>query len=430
MTQERVGLDDLSSHDFSPEVMEMREVPAPQSPVHPLRLIQPSFPAPLSDKAFHGLLGEIVRKIEPHSEADPAGILIQLLAALGNAIGPRPFIRVESDSHPPRINMVAVGETAKGRKGTSFGYVKRISQMIDPTWTEERFKSGLSSGEGLISQLHADDIDKRLLVVESEFASVLHVIGRQGNTLSALIRQAWDTGDIATLTKEPLTARGTHISVIGHITRDELVRHLSSTEAANGFANRFLWTFVRRSKLLPEGGHLDWQSMESLVHELRESVNSAQFVEEVTRDDDARRIWIEHYPSLSEGSPGLLGAVTGRAEAQVLRLSLIYALLDRSSIIKQPHLEAGLEVWRYAEESARYIFGDKTGDRLADDLLSELRDRRPAWMTRTEIRNHFSKNQRSERIDEVLILLSRYRKVESETIRDGTGRPTERWRAL
>ena len=74
----------------------------------------------------------------------------------------------------------------------------------------------------------------------------------------AVVRQAWDTGTLRTLTRNnPLTATDAHISIIGHITAEELRRHLTSTEAANGFANRFLWLPVRRSKQLPDGGNLD-----------------------------------------------------------------------------------------------------------------------------------------------------------------------------
>ena len=36
--------------------------------------------------------------------------------------------------------------------------------------------------------------------------------------------------------------------------------------------------------------------------------------------------------TLSEAKPGMSGAVIGRAEAQVMRLSAIYALLDKSAL--------------------------------------------------------------------------------------------------
>jgi hypothetical protein len=91
------------------------------------------------------------------------------------------------------------------------------------------------------------------------------------------------------------------------------------------------------------------------------------------RDAEATAIWQDVYPSLSEGAPGLFGAATSRAEAQVLRLSVLYAALDRSAVITADHLLAALAVWRYAEESARWIFGDATGDPTADTIIGALR---------------------------------------------------------
>ena len=59
----------------------------------------------------------------------------------------------------------------------------------------------------------------------------------------------------------------------------------------------------------------------------------------------------------------MLGAILGRAEAQVLRLALIYALLDGSAFIDEPHMLAALACWDYAEASARFVFGDASAIR-------------------------------------------------------------------
>ena len=92
--------------------------------------------------------------------------------------------------------------------------------------------------------------DKRLLVIESEFGSTLRVLEREGNTLSAQMRQAWDSGTLRVLTKtKAARATDAHVSILGHITREELLKYMNQTEQANGFANRILWTSARRSKL-------------------------------------------------------------------------------------------------------------------------------------------------------------------------------------
>jgi hypothetical protein len=98
---------------------------------------------------------------------------------------------------------------------------------------------------------------------------------------------------------------------------------------------------------------------------------------------------------LSEGQSGLVGALTSRAEAQVLRLSVIYAVMDKSSVVRSEHLLAALAFWDYAEESARYIFGNASGNPVADRILSALKDAGAAGMTLTEISGLFSRHTKA-----------------------------------
>jgi hypothetical protein len=271
--------------------------------------------------------------------------------------------------------------------------------------------------------------DKRLLAFEGEFAATLRVLGREGNTLSALLRQSWDTGNLRVMTKNnPAQASDAHISIIGHITRDELRRYLDTTEAGNGFANRFLWFCARRSKALPFGGRLDEVDFSPLVNRLREAVSFARNAAEMTRDAEACALWAEVYEELSEGKPGLLGAVISRAEAQVMRLACLYALLDCSLIIRKSHLEAALAVWQYCGESARFIFGDSLGDPVADEILRSLRAT-PNGLTRTELSNLFGRNRSAREIGRALVTLSEQGLVYSER-EETEGRSAERWIAL
>lgn len=411
------------------------------------------WPPPLNEKAFHGLAGEFVKIIEPQTEADPVALLIQFLTAIGNIVGSRPFFRVEADSHYLKIFTVLVGETSKGRKGTSWGHIKNIFTQIEPSWGESRIMSGLSSGEGLIWEVR-DEIrknepikekgrvtgyqeviidpgkeDKRLLVVEPEFASTLRVIGRDGNTLSPIIRQAWDDGNLRVLTKNsPAKSTGAHVSIVGHITRDELRRYLDRTETGNGFANRFIWLCVKRSKSLPEGGRIADVDLAPMARKVQEVIEFGKNAGEITKDSQATEVWAEVYADLSEGKPGLFGAVTSRAEAQVMRLACLYALLDKSVEVRPEHLLAALAIWDYSEASARYIFGDATGDPIADRILVSLRVT-PAGLSRTDIRDLFGRNMDAERIESALSILEKANLIRKD--KEGTnGRPTERWIAI
>jgi hypothetical protein len=82
------------------------------------------WPAPLASQAFHGIAGEIVHAIEPHTEADPAALLIQFLVGFGNLIGRGAHTTVEADRHGCNLFAAIVGVSAKGRKGTSWGQVR------------------------------------------------------------------------------------------------------------------------------------------------------------------------------------------------------------------------------------------------------------------------------------------------------------------
>jgi hypothetical protein len=400
----------------------------------------------LDDAAFYGLPGEVVRTIEPHSEADPAALLIQVLTLFGNIIGQAPHYPVESDKHHANLFCVLVGESAKARKGTSLGRVRAVAKVADESWADDRLKTGLSSGEGLINEVR-DAVqkwdakekrleivdpgvsDKRLMIVEPEFAGALAVTERHGNTLSPLIRRAWDGDKLSTLTKSsPLCATGAHISIVGHITEDELRSRITRVDMANGFANRFLFALIRRSKMLPFGGELSDSEILHVGEKVRDAVGKAKSIGRVTMSPAAREKWMVIYGALSSAQTGLLGAVTARAEAQTIRLALVYALLDGSDKIHLPHLEAGLALWEYCEASAAHIFGDAIGDPIADDILRALLSALEG-MSRTDISNLFGRHKSGNRIGAALQLLATKGLARFETTKT-TGRPEERWFAV
>ena len=408
----------------------------------------------LDEAAIRGVMGDLVCAIEPHSEADPVAILVQAFIAFGNVLNRSAHFRAEADRHYLNLNAVLVGETSKGRKGTSWGHVKQVFAAVDQDWVETRVLNGLSSGEGLIwavrDPIFKDEpvrdngkptgecrrvlidqgvTDKRLLVLESEFAGTLRVMARKESILSVVIRQAFDSVVLRTMTKNsPAQATEAHISIIGHITRDELCRLIESTEANNGFCNRFLWVCVKRSKVLPEGGQFDASSIAPLIQRLHEAVRFGRGLGELKRDEAARDNWRTVYSDLSEGKPGLLGAVVSRGEALVMRLACLYAIQDMSYVVGPEHLRAALALWEYCEASARYIFGQRLGDPVADELLSALRKHHDG-MTRTEIRDLFGRNRKAHEIDRGLTLLAAQGLTRKEMSQSG-GRPIERWFAV
>lgn len=406
------------------------------------------FPDDPGPSAFQGILGELVKTIEPHTEASTPAILLQTLACFGNVIGRGPHFLCENTRHHTTLFCVVVGKTGRSRKGTSWDYVLSLFTRIDPKWATGHLGVGLSSGEGLV--YHARDpestllginktdaisgqavptvpleaTDKRLLVVETEFASVLKNAERQGNNLSAVIRQAWDGHDLRSMAKNnPGMCTKPHVGIIGHITMEELRRYLTNTESANGFANRFLWAAIRRTKYLPEGG--GGVDLTPFVAPIHEAITFARHVGELKRDRQARELWIHEYPRLSADRPGMLGALTARAEAYTMRLACLYALLDRSCMIELTHLEAALAIWDFCERSTSYLFGQSTGDTVADEILAALKTSK-AGLSRYDIYLLFSKNQSKERISRALLVLDNASLAHCVTVKTD-GRPKEVW---
>ena len=360
----------------------------------------------LEADALYGLPGQIIRKLAPQTESHPAAMLLDLLASLGSIIGHNAYYKIEGVRHYPNLFVVKVGRSSKGRKGTARARIAEITAEVDYAWSVANVVTGLSSSEGLIDQVRdevRDDkdkvilqgiVDKRLHVQEGEFASVLVMLQRQGNTLSQTIRNAWDGQKLQTLVKHsPLEATGHHISVTGDITQEELQTVLAASERFNGFANRFLWALVERNGRKPFGGEeLDWAAE---IDALQTAITTAKTRQRMFFDRNAHEKWERVYDKLTEGNPGPFGAATSRGEAQVIRLALLYALLDCSEDIRVEHLNAALAVWRYCEESARRIFGGLT--KRQTKIASGLQ--KYGALTATQVRERvFARNVRMTEI--------------------------------
>lgn len=389
----------------------------------------------LHPDALHGIAGRIIETIQPHTEADPAAMLASLLTGWGSVLGAAPHARVGGARHPARFDMCIVGDTAKARKGTSWREVRPVLSAIDADWAKHRISGGLSSGEGLIAAV-ADPVttddskparstDKRLLVLEEEFVRVLKVMQRDGSTLGAILRQAWDDGTLRVLTKQAQEATGAHVSILGHITVNELNKNLTETDIANGLANRFMFVCATRGPLLPFGGNLDTQVLDDYGRQLSRIASDARRVGTLTRTPEADQRWAQLYTDIADDDPGgILGALVARADAQLLRLSVGYATLDAAPSIDVDHINAAWAFWKYCRASAEYVFGDAEGDAIADKLLEYLRSAGPKGLDLTEQSQRFGRNVTAARLQQARELLERRGKARTAPEpTEGAGRP-------
>src|SRR5262245_43424055 len=398
--------------------------------------------------ATHGLAGQIATLATRESEADPVAVLATTLSATAALFGRSRPMYVGDTIHHARNFSVCVGASSRARKGTSAGPVLRIvkaaenvlhqqSSLPHPLCLSLRVSHGpLSSGEGLIEAIRdkrgeEDDggtNDKRLLVLEGEMGATMRAFQRQGNTLSTSLRSAWDGSTLEPLTKrEKIIATDPHVCIVAHVTRRELDELLTTSDLWNGFANRFIWVMVRRRASVPFPKPMPADEVVVLAKELARVVvyaHSRQGSEaELRMSNSAADHWAAVYPELTRDFPGILGAVIARAEAQTLRVAMTYALLDGADRIELQHLDAALAFWRYAHDSASYLFGEAELDPVAQTILQALAT---GPKTQTEIRDLFGRHQPADRLAQVLSELQERGRI-TLTEEQTRGRPRKVW---
>ena len=390
----------------------------------------------IRDEAFYGLAGKVVGLLEPVLETDRPAILSNFLAMTGVLFQHEAYSKVVADTHYPANYYLTVGKSAVGRKGTTTNAMLEVIERVQPGF-KERILSGLSTGQGLIAALikkqpdgQSEDgnglppepIAAAVMVEVSEFSELLAVMKREENTLSANLRDAWDGKTLAVTTrKDPLKVKNVSIAQVAHITVRELVSKLTSTDRANGFANRYLFVWSERVRLLPRGdmSHLNYSDV---VIELHAALEKAKGLGEVKRDEEAEDLWAEEYKRLTARGDSMIDALLGRADAHVVRLSLLYALLDGSRAIRVQHLRAAIAFWDYCEASVRFVFD--VPDAIDEKILRKLED---GPLTTEEIRRQvFSGNKLTEWVVERLTALEEKGKVRRD-IKEFKTKKHEAW---
>ncbi len=391
----------------------------------------------LHNAALKGFAGDFVRAATAKSEVHPAAVLISFLCMAGAYFGNKVHVRVGDDFHPPRIFVLKIGRSGKARKGMATGAIRRLVEQLNKVGMDLRVSNGpMSSGEGIVWNVRdaSTDIDektgkpadagvadKRLLIIESEFGAPLKGIKNDSNTLSAMLRSAWDHGNMEPLTKHNrVKATGAHVCIAGDITQGELQNLLTQTDTFNGFANRFLFVYIHRTRLEPNPQGLTDEQLEIFGRRLNAAIVSAHQRDEIKMSSRVAYWWEKRlYALISVETFGRIGAVTDRAEAQVIRLALIYALLDGHSEIRANHMSAALAVWRYCFESAHFVFGSEQSHSAAQKVLKALKT---GPLTKTQISKMFNGHQSEQERDRLLKELEARAEIRI-SVRTSGGRP-------
>lgn len=362
---------------------------------------------------LYGLVGDVARAGSEGTETNAHAIAANFMAYLSCAIGRSVYLPIGNTRHHTRLFCLHIGRSGRGRKGDAVSLVLRIDAALratDDAFAPQVHRGGLSTREGLAALIHdgyrqgRQDVpaikDKRLWVVESEFANVLHQGRRDGNTLSAALRDCWDGIDLKPATKSNrIYASDPHICLSGAISPSELRGLMSAREMSNGFANRFLMIWAERARMLPFPKETPQAVVEHLA---RRTLEVLAFVR-ADRHDEREHLKMElspqaqwRYAQLYRGElhdgidDGVIGAMLERRAPMLLRLAILMALTDLQTRIDVPHIDAAMAWIQHATASVRYVFSSAAEDakltqvqELANRVLTFLHEHGQA--TRSQI---------------------------------------------
>lgn len=406
----------------------------------------------LHPDVYHGLFGEAVKAVAPHTEAEPAAILLVTLTAFGSAAGLGPHFD-HGKPHGSNLFVGLVGPTS-GKKGTATGIGLWLVGEADPEWRNHRVhRQGFGSGEGLVWAVRDPRdgtggppdpgvTDKRLLVVEEEWAKGFALAASESSILSPVIRSAFDRAAVGKANKgeNAYGCRRPHISIVANITPQEFAKCLNGKHAgsiANGFVNRFLLCWTDRVRFLPRGG--DWpEALRPFVSATADALAYARGVGRLALDDEAGRLWDSEYRRLEAHPDDLFGMATARASDLVMKLALVYALADKADAIRLPHLRAALACWAYCEATAKRLFvpADAVGRGQQQTATASTPD--PLWllllrliraepgMRRSELTAKLKNTAKADAIGHALDELEA-RSLAYRTDERTDGRAAERW---
>ncbi|WP_312283570.1 DUF3987 domain-containing protein [Candidatus Igneacidithiobacillus taiwanensis] len=354
-------------------------------------------PPPVPDIAamLYGIIGEIGKAGAAGREVHPVAVAAAALAWLSAEVGRDIYLPIGDTYHHARLFLLHVGRTARGGKGDSLGLVKRIRSEVARTHDGllgQEHNGGLSTREGITLSIHDGYTlgkqefpaitDKRLWIVESEFANVLAQGKRDGNTLLPALRDLWDGISLKPLNKSSrIWVSDPHVSLLGNITPHELRARFEKGEIMGGTLNRLMIIWAERTCLVP----FPAQTNDGTVADLAGKVASAlcwakgeypnkQNSRMASISPAAADLWMSEYKRLRAPHPAgeIIAAATERRAAYAMRIALLFAILDQSLTIEAHHLRAGIAWADYGAESAAYVLAVLDGDSRNREKESKL----------------------------------------------------------
>jgi len=413
-------------------------------------------PDPMSMPAFYGPLGKFILAVDPLTEATREAMLLDLMALIG-CYCPNAYQLVGADEHSGILFVVIMGKSKIGRKGMAESMARRFMEYHDAAWAKSRIDGGLSTREGIIVKVqdalweevpndygeyewqevrHGVE-DKRVCFIHPEVKTIFDNKNKAGNSLGEAMMEIFDMVPLHNSSKGgQATATNYSISIIASGVPSTIRNIVSQSDAENGQANRMLWIFSESNIDIPRPKKIELETMPEAIALSKAILLARQISTPMEMNEDAGELWDKMYTKLKHQTvPGIAGEILSRAEALVLRLTGIYAMLDAKpgpdnkvrATITQEHIRAALALWDYAIESVKYIWGDSLGNKMADKILNFIKDAGAGGLTRTQLNKNLNGKVVQKDIEKALTIIANDNQAAKRMEDKGDIKDTEIW---
>jgi len=378
---------------------------------------------------YPSFITDIVQLACHNSEASPEAVALNVVVFFSALVGREKLIYKWGDTFiDARPSVLIVGKSGSN-KGISEHLVKRIFSDFEELMKKrdkdfmplDTRSGGLNSGEGLIHSLR-DEVegegvnDKRALIIEPEFSKVLAVSGREGTTLSATLRNFHDGIDQRNTTRNAASeCTKPHLVMMCHITKEELLKKIKSDDIANGLINRFMIFHTSQIKDVANPTPAPKDQVQAVVNHLVEIMDFVNEGQTMIEADDFLAKFDSIYSELRHPKGTLqTQQLLARRCKYVRMLSMIFAVMEKQTLINEKHLNMALIYVKYWGESVSYIF-DSEVQTVQHEKIKELSQKvldaiieihnESGRCTKTDIARYFNSNVPSKEMNAALSVL-------------------------
>jgi len=413
-------------------------------------LVPPKPKLPQADPImFDGLLGDIVKKIDPSTESGIMGLYSHALGYFSHIIGKNPHY-VSGYGNFIRVNqyILSVGKSSNGRKGTANASIGHfVREAWDPNFYEQVY-GNFGSGEGLIKKLTTPKADEEedfiperptVLLIDEEFESTMTICSRPSEILNGVLLKAFELIPLDRIIANQLDLRANDywFNQIAHITPKQLmIKFKKDQQNVNrGFYNRYIYFLTGKTKHVSSTVPINWiHNNQNLMELFREQMHWASSQGEIKMSPEAEAEYLEFKIRTSpiddlESDETTIDIMLARFDRHCISLAMLFYLLDteRHAEIQATHIAQAIAVLDYVDQTIHWLFDSLTGDDLADKLYTYISDK--GEVTKSVISNEVGQNNsaRIQKINVALLHLIRNQFVEEFEIPSAT-KPSKAFR--